>query len=124
MELLSNIKSKDLTPSTYLYMPVSTTVSSLTPTFWWSNTFQPSLQGIIISEPVSGYEWEIDVPSDVSMITLPNIPTGGLSVGMAYEWNVMNMIAPSFDYNNFDMKYVMQNLWGLSQSQTGDFVTP
>lgn len=121
---LPSVATYNLYDVPYLYMPVSITVSSLTPTFWWSNTFQPSLQGVTISEPVTGYEWEIDVPSGVSMITLPNIPTGGLSGGTAYEWTVMNMIAPSFDYNNFDMKYVMQNLWGLSQSQTGDFVTP
>jgi len=107
-----------------LYMPVSITVSSLTPTFWWSNTFQPSLQGIIITEPVSGYEWEIDVPSGVSMITLPNIPTGGLSSSTTYEWRVVNMVAPDFDYNNFDTKLVEQTLSGLSTSQTGLFATP
>ena len=108
----------------YLYMPASITVSSLTPTFWWSNTFQPSLQEIIISDPASGYEWAIDVPVTTTIITLPDIPTGGLSSGTTYEWKVLNMVASNFDYNNFDMKYVMQNLWGLSQSQAKRFITP
>jgi len=107
-----------------LYMPVSITVPSLTPTFWWSNTFQPSLQEIIISDKVSGYEWAIDVPGSATIITLPDIPVGGLSSGTTYQWRVLNMAAPDFDYNNFDRKYVMQTLWGLSQSQTGHFVTP
>ena len=98
--------------------------SSLTPTFLWYNTFQPNIQGIIISDPVSDYEWEIDVTGTTTIITLPNIPTGGLSSGVTYEWKVMNIMAPDFDYNNFDMKYVMQNLWGLSLSQTEHFVTP
>ncbi len=98
--------------------------SSLRPTFLWYNTFQPSIQGIIISDPVSGYEWEIDVPGTTTIITLPDIPTGGLSSGVTYDWNVVNIMAPDFDYNNFDMKYVMQNLWGLSLSQTEHFVTP
>ena len=98
--------------------------SSLTPTLLWYNTFQPSIQGIIISDPVSDYEWEIDVPGTTTIITLPDIPTGGLSSGITYEWKVMNIMAPNFDYNNFDMKYVMQNLWGLSLSQTEHFITP
>lgn len=97
---------------------------SLSPTFLWYNTFQPGIQGIIISDPASGYEWEIDVPGISTILTLPDIPTGGLSSGTTYEWKVINMMAKDFDYNNFDMKYVMQNLWGLSQSQVEHFVTP
>lgn len=98
--------------------------SSVTPVFLWYNTFQPSIQGVIISDPASGYEWEIDVPGTTTIIALPDIPTGGLSGGTTYEWKVMNLVSPNFDYNNFDMKYVMQNLWGLSVSHPEHFVTP
>ncbi|MFQ5510094.1 MAG: S8 family serine peptidase [Leptospirillia bacterium] len=101
-----------------------TTVVSMTPTFSWTNTFDPSAELVTVSDPASGWEWEIVTDGLVRSVTLPAIPTGGLGAGTSYNWEVTNTVSSFFDFNDFNKQFVEQNLSDLSISRFLSFSTP
>jgi hypothetical protein len=60
------------------------------------------LHALSLTDAVTGDStWTVWVPGGSSSIVLPQIPTGGLVRGRAYDWNVSSYFLPGFDLDSY-----------------------
>ncbi|MCR4314754.1 MAG: S8 family serine peptidase [Planctomycetes bacterium] len=101
----------------------SASVATSALTFSWTNSSSADLGTLEIKDATTPVNtvWEVNFPGTTTSFTLPSIPTGGLSSGSSYKWDITNGFVPNFDYNNFNFPDVDQAFTGLTTSSSRGF---